>query len=181
MSSILDKAVKSVSDTIAVVRARSNPAREIHCAADTEPAYNAKGGLVWPGLPDGFFIVKYPDGRTTLGYKFPSIETTLSDRNGNPCKGMVRSPFGYGFNVKEEFKHPGTGEIIKLNVPRAALPLFKLNLRKAQVEGVAKIGNFAVLDTEALDRSRGSFNGNVGNDGTVTWVGQTPRDGVDYT
>ena len=60
-------------------------------------------------------------------------------------------------------------ERITLSVPREELPLVKLNFRPQ--DSVRQIvGGHGIIDTDALD----------GNDGSVTWSGSKPRDGVDY-
>src|SRR5258708_21305967 len=131
MHSILSTISKRVSDTIAVVRGAAQPQRTIYCTADTQPAYDDKGKLIWPGLSNGFFIAKHSDGAKTLGYNIPQPNCWF-------C-----------FNVPTTFKNPFTGKAITLSVPRAALPVWNLKLRN-QTEGVQEAGGRSFIDTDKL-------------------------------
>jgi hypothetical protein len=155
---IFSKVQKKVSDTLAIVRASGDAPNTISSAGDTVREPNGKGGL-----PDGFFRVKHIDGKVKLGYKFPPVVVIHVDDDGNKHERKVASPFGHSYDVQETFRHPGTGETIKLNVPRAALPVFNLNLR-GQVEGVITVGGFTVMDTES-QADKYQVDGNVGYDG----------------
>jgi hypothetical protein len=169
MSNILSRVSKRFSDTLAVVRAAGASPTEINCAADTIQQ-DGKGGL-----PYGFFLVRHTDGAVKLGYKFPPVVVIHVDENGKKHERKVASPFGHSYDVGESFKHPGTGATIKLDVPRAALKVFKLNLR-GQVEGVVNLGGMLVMDTESAERALGFSDGSVGYDGTCA----PRRDGMEF-
>jgi hypothetical protein len=134
---ILSKVSKTASDFLAVVRASGVPEKVITCCADTQPQPD-KHGVMQGGLPQGHFNVQHPNGKRTLGYNDSSM--------------------GYCWSVPEEFIHPLSKKIIKLNVPRQALFVFRLSLRFTQTNGMAKIGNHYVFDTE---QQPGQWDGNV--------------------